>query len=132
MLSLSLSISLAPSLSFFFCLVPSLSFSQTVEGPNQSCTVNIKVLLWQVTGSHRTADCCTPTRGWFTPMTTVFQSWITVFGRKLIFILSYPLTSNLRDPHILLFFDKQLSPRHFVASFSLTIFLASILFLLHF
>lgn len=75
----------------------SLSVSQTVEQPNQSCKVNIKVLLWKVTGSHRIADCCTPARGWFTLMTTVFQRWISIFGGKFILIHSYPLTSRSTD-----------------------------------
>lgn len=70
----ALSLLLSPS-DIFLSLPP----SQTAEQPNQSCKVNIKVLLWKVTGSHRTADCWTPARGWFTLMTTVVQSWISVF-----------------------------------------------------
>lgn len=103
-----------------YAFSPSLSLSpfQTVERPNQSCKVKIKVLLWKVTGSHRTADCCTPARGGCALMTTVFQSRISIFGGEFILILSNPLTSNLCDLHILLFFDKQLPPRHPVASFS--------------
>lgn len=107
----------------------SLPPSQTAEQPNQSCKVNIKVLLWKVTGSHRTADCWTPARGWFTLMTTVVQSWISVFSGKFIPILSHSPTSNLRDLHIFLLFDKQLPPRLSAASFSPFIFLASAPFL---